>query len=528
MSAERNPNHADTPAPVSHPRPTDRRLYMSTKRSNLPPITEQDLVERPDSVRRTPNGGNAWKCHYCDEFASSETNKGLYVCRRHGGTTPRQRDPARATEAAHRGELVRPPGRPMTTGEHSRSPRLNVNELLSEFRHELGEAEATDEHMIYLHSHLELISSQREDEEDILELLTHLLSHVQNVTTYFRQRPSMHNPEDAHIAIHTLLNLAQALPAYHERYKRFAKLTKEIEKRHQQFIQLSKILIETREKNAAANQIQEFTQYLPRVLMLLEQRTDPTTRNELKFRLEQEFSTIPLRALIPNTAATPIRHDSPKFDYKGPMLESLSARFVAMGKSARDLENTQVHMLNLRAYTRTMNQLADPVRDLAEALNQLEYEVEQFLNQMGIGRDGHPQTVATILGSYKTLNIVQGLQRHLNQFRLLLKRFDIDQERRHVRMIELADVCADIKLKAQNTHRLDLQRHLLKRLHKVLVDVLTPEDASYVTVQLLETTPHTPTPDQRIEVTHGVSRPQLTADGEMTYDYSGEDQEERQ
>ena len=140
---------------------------MATKRSTLPPVTPQDTETNPERLRLTPNGGHAWKCHYCSAYASSETQEGRYVCRRHGGVTPKQREPQIPVQNVESGAVARPPGRPLTSGAHSRSPRLTVNELVQEYEEQLGDADATDEHMIYLRGHLDMWAAQREDEDDV-------------------------------------------------------------------------------------------------------------------------------------------------------------------------------------------------------------------------------------------------------------------------------------------------------------------------------------------------------------------------
>lgn len=95
---------------------------MPRKKSpHLPPVTEQDLIERPEQLRRPPNGGFAWACHYCGRYASSVSSKGRFLCRFHGGTTPRQRDPVVKELARRNGEKVpRPSGRPVKHGLYSR------------------------------------------------------------------------------------------------------------------------------------------------------------------------------------------------------------------------------------------------------------------------------------------------------------------------------------------------------------------------------------------------------------------------
>lgn len=101
------------------------------KRSQLPQVPARLRARGGSSVRRTPNGGWAWTCHYCGQYASSETLAGRYVCRRHGGVTPRQRDPyLRELAFEATGRRPRPPGRPIVHGLRSRGPTVRVIEYL--------------------------------------------------------------------------------------------------------------------------------------------------------------------------------------------------------------------------------------------------------------------------------------------------------------------------------------------------------------------------------------------------------------
>lgn len=103
------------------------------KRSELPPVMLTDLHQQLERVRPTPNGGWAWRCHYCNHYASSESLSGRYLCRRHGGVTPKQRDWLQHHAwYAKTGKRLRQPGRPLLHGLRSRVKSVRVAALLAE------------------------------------------------------------------------------------------------------------------------------------------------------------------------------------------------------------------------------------------------------------------------------------------------------------------------------------------------------------------------------------------------------------
>lgn len=109
---------------------------MARKKSDqLPSVSPQDLRHHLDRLRPTPRGGWAWRCHYCNRYASSISLKGRFLCRSHGGVTQRQLDPLAKYLARQQGKKVpRPPGRPLKHGLYSRQPRVPVAQVLTEWR----------------------------------------------------------------------------------------------------------------------------------------------------------------------------------------------------------------------------------------------------------------------------------------------------------------------------------------------------------------------------------------------------------
>lgn len=106
-----------------------------TKRSRLARVTAQDRMESPECIRSTPNGGWAWKCHYCGRYACDQSVKGIYLCRCHGGSTPRQRSPEEDGRRRLGGlARLRTPGRPLKHGFYARVPSVKVADILEAAR----------------------------------------------------------------------------------------------------------------------------------------------------------------------------------------------------------------------------------------------------------------------------------------------------------------------------------------------------------------------------------------------------------
>lgn len=105
-----------------------------SKRSTLPAVTEEDRILSPEQVRKTPNGGWAWKCHYCGRYACDVSLAGRYLCRCHGGSTPRQRCLLQSyLHQLNTGKALRLPGRPIKLGRYARRPGIPVQQLIDEY-----------------------------------------------------------------------------------------------------------------------------------------------------------------------------------------------------------------------------------------------------------------------------------------------------------------------------------------------------------------------------------------------------------
>ena len=108
------------------------------KRSNLPAVTDYDRLACPDLLRSTPNGGFAWKCHYCGRYACDLSVAGRYLCRCHGGSTPKQRDLLLSyIEQLNTGKEPKRPGRSLKHGRYCRLPGISIKAMLADYRRRL-------------------------------------------------------------------------------------------------------------------------------------------------------------------------------------------------------------------------------------------------------------------------------------------------------------------------------------------------------------------------------------------------------
>lgn len=247
------------------------------KRSELPTVKEADQIHAADRIRRTPTGW-AWKCHYCGQFASSETVDGKFVCRSHGGCTPRQRDPV-AQQVAHENfrPVPRPPGRPPRTGRWSRRQLLKVDEIFAMYKAQRLDPDATDDDMLYLRAELEQRKRELKELGETLELLANINGQLRTVAE------SSTGP----LEVQELTREVNLLMG-----KRLS-LSRRIEKGHERLIKLAKIRAETRLKNGAANQIGQFMLMIERLTDIFQETLPPDVHAALQARLAKEFEALP-------------------------------------------------------------------------------------------------------------------------------------------------------------------------------------------------------------------------------------------
>lgn len=451
---------------------------MSTKRSRLPPVAPGDIALTPERVRATPNGGHAWKCHYCGQYASSATAKGLFVCRRHGGSTPRQRGEV----GAGSGELVRPPGRPITTGRGVRGPRLSVDELVQQYKAEQANVDATDENMVYLRAHLQEAIITRETEDVIEAVLLGLEERAESLEGFLARRPAVGDILEANEAIFEISRFARPLFRDGARLTRFMRETREIERRYERLIRSSTVRAKTRRTNAAVHQLREFSELLPKILGLLEPRLDEPTRLALVARLRREFSTVPMRALQQTAlAALPAPGEARS---SGPRTR-LDAMADWVRQQSSSLDDPDTDSLYLRAYLENMENLFASTGHVKVGLERVQEAFAMFLLGIGCGREGRTLSVRDVLAEYGVGRQLKHLERTLTDVIGTLDRFGPEVEKWHVRLIELGLVRALGRDQERLAGELSLQRHLLRRLHAVLAELLEPEDVEYVEVEVL-------------------------------------------
>lgn len=253
------------------------------KRSTLPNITQQDLLEQNERLRRTAHGW-AWKCAYCGQFASSETLEGKYVCRSHGGVTAKQRDPVVQDAARQMGQRVpRPPGRPLHSGFYSKRAKVRVDELVEAYRSRQLDIDCTDEDLLYLRAYLGELKEQRPSlhllEEPVQDLLKALEGHV----SCQLEPDQLQQHHEIFAGIRETRLLLRQLLGY----------TAQLEKRHARIIRLCRVRAETRVKNRAADQLDVFAVMVQRLMAVLEEQLQPAEFEALQCRIAHDLAELP-------------------------------------------------------------------------------------------------------------------------------------------------------------------------------------------------------------------------------------------
>ncbi|ACO45494.1 hypothetical protein Deide_06472 [Deinococcus deserti VCD115] len=273
------------------------------KRSTLPAVTLSDVEQRPSMVRRTANGW-AWKCAYCGQFASSETLVGKYVCRSHGGVTPRQRSPEARDAARNAGQPVpQPPGRPLQTGLYSRRPKVRVDEIVADYQARQVNADHTDEDMLYLRAYLQQLKEVHPSVGQLAAPLEALQGQLQAgcMTSPDKgSEPACRATEAPAEVLHLVRETARVL-------RDITGFTEQLERRHERLIKLSKLRAETRLKDSAARQLEVFTLMLSRLQLILEEQLSPVDFAALQQRMARDLSELPTAAVKSSAGVRPAR-----------------------------------------------------------------------------------------------------------------------------------------------------------------------------------------------------------------------------
>lgn len=253
------------------------------QRSLLPLVTDTDLHTRPNDLRRTAHGW-AWKCAYCGQFASSETQAGKYVCRAHGGVTARQRSPEAYLTAKENGQPVpRPPGRPLRSGFYSRRAHVRIDELVEQYREMQLKLDCTEEDMLYLRAYQQERMEQRPQWLAVSESLRRLQALLDADPEVTAQKASTQEQ----------LGTADLLRESRLLLRQVSLAVQQIERGHARLIKLSKVRAETRVKNRAAEQLEAFVLMVERLMVVLQAQLSPSDFAALQTRLERDLAELP-------------------------------------------------------------------------------------------------------------------------------------------------------------------------------------------------------------------------------------------
>ena len=434
---------------------------MATKRSNLPRPTDSNIRHTPERVRGTPNGGHAWKCHYCGEYASSETQQGLFVCRRHGGVTPRQR-----------AGKARPPGRPMTTGKDSRSRMRTFEEILADYEQMRVDADVTDEDFLHLRASLVQAIRARAAEEEVAQALEDLARAARSLCS-----PAMiATPVAKESLLHFLAELRLfriTLRDTSTLYKRFLRHTKRIEDALARFIRLAKVRSDIEHDNEGAHQLLIFAAVLRAVLEAAAQRLSEENLHLLTSRIHREFGQLPNRVLEPNTLIRTVTlQDTFCFYQSGAEPDPFLATVNQLKEEIVDLDDTTHDMLSIRASLASVRQLFSTVRETARILEALLENLECSIDK---------EEVEAALREREQWTSLQHLMKHARHFHACLDSFDQTIEAKHERIVLLTYTRQRQRRKLDASEKIGLFPLMLEQLKHLLLDVLGPDN--YVHVQ---------------------------------------------
>ena len=272
------------------------------RRSDLPPITDQDLIEHPDRILIRGNGSRMWSCQYCGRPASSISRQGLYLCYAHGGTSKRQCDPEERVKAKAEGRKARkPPGRPIEHGFYSRVETVRVEDVVEEYRRSGLDVDATEDDMRYLRAYLNELMSMRPQVSDATEALEHLTDHLRQ---FLAARPA----DMPAMTVQQVLDEARELQALNRSIEPAVRLwrdlqqfTSTLETRHERLVRLAKVRSETRFKDSAARQLDLFTMLLKRFMLVLSEMLPTDIYEALMKRVQKDFDELPKKMLEPGT-----------------------------------------------------------------------------------------------------------------------------------------------------------------------------------------------------------------------------------
>jgi hypothetical protein len=267
------------------------------KRSTLPSPNPEDLQAQPDRIIRGPNGALMWKCAYCGRPASSETQRGLYICYAHGGASARQRDPVLNRKARAEGRKPpRPPGRPIEHGFYSRGERLDVRELEREYRELCLDLDNTDSDIAHLRARIQNLIAEEPDHSELKEAMAELLDDLTEWRHTALADEAM--TVDRALEIAGMLNRVNAAVARAGKlYSKLESYDERIKRDHERIVHLVHKRADTKLKMAAAEQLDVFTMMVKRLYIILNEMLTPDQFLALQKRLEKDYNDLPKGAL---------------------------------------------------------------------------------------------------------------------------------------------------------------------------------------------------------------------------------------
>jgi hypothetical protein len=278
-----------------------------TRETALPPIARADIEQHPEKLRRTPRGGWAWKCGLCGQYASSLTVKGELRCYQHGGTRKRQRDLAAHAEAREAGlKPPRPPGRPIEHGFYGAGEKVNVHELVDEYRARGAPPDDTDPDMLHLRARISndlALEPKVEEAEVALGGLLEALASFPTLQVSGEGKAA--TVEDVLVALGELNAFVAKVREVSRLWDKMHRFANEIKNDHERIIKMAKARAETRKANAAARQLDAFSMLLSNLMVVLAEMLPPDLYRALQVRIQKDFSEVSKRVLEPGTVKKP-------------------------------------------------------------------------------------------------------------------------------------------------------------------------------------------------------------------------------
>lgn len=274
---------------------------MGKRKAPFDPPTQADFDSLgPDRVAKGPKGGFIWRCDKegCRRLATALSSKGEKICKRHGGSTSRQRDPAARALAAAKGEKIpNPPGRPAKHGFYSIVPGIKVDELVAEYRERKLNPDATDDDMLYLRAYLDELKLLRPDSQQAAEMLREALPLIRGLLNFMTDEENFSQTRkitvrEAFEAAAYIEHFRAQVDSLKELLKALIEVTAGVEMRHKDLVMLAKVRAETRLKDSAAAQLDAFTTMVEKLVIILAETLPSSQAEAVTARLAKELTEL--------------------------------------------------------------------------------------------------------------------------------------------------------------------------------------------------------------------------------------------